>query len=698
MSKYSQLVKIQALGLLTPKFQSLTWSDFQSGALADNKLNFPVAVRSSFSEEDSQTKSYAGNFATRLQVQKADLPEAIAEVFASYPSSEQQMVIVQEMIQPDYSGVLFAFRSGVWKLEIAAGLGENVVSGQTTSEVVLLPKFSRWDQRWANIFLPWKAGSWQDKRVNKALLQLSVHTQTLLDAFSDATYGLDIEFSIVQGKLYLLQARPITTPEEAEQVLTSANHKEILPPKPSALMTDVISSAGTALFDFYKRLDPSLPDHAFLVEAEGMPWINLSALLDTMVHWGLPTSLVANSVGAVDFYKVGFRPWRFLIKLPVFFKLSRQQRGVPRKVKDWVNAKRNLLRINKMERELLWQSDPTDALDAWVADFRQFYVELVTHMQLLTGAMSGPVALFNKLGLMDKMATHLSQRSASTDYFQAFQELKNGLITRESFLRKFGHRGFYESDRGQVRFWEYKESDWMALLQTSHRDFPKESLAKSKVKKTPFYLKSVVQLIHTREWIRHMSMRFFWLLRAELSQQTQGKMGPGFQPWDYRPADLKRLLAGARLINQLPAYPEPSGWDLDTFLCNQHVRRIPLSDQEASLEKGIGIYPGVVKGQVWRVHSASIDQIEIPPYDRIILVADALDPGWIPFFTEVDGVASYIGGLLSHASIILREAGIPSITQIPKQLDLTEGEWVELDGKTGVLSRIKEASNQKVTN
>ncbi|MEM6376847.1 MAG: PEP/pyruvate-binding domain-containing protein, partial [Bacteroidota bacterium] len=431
MSKYSQLVKIQELGLQTPSFRSLTWSEFQSGALSKNKLNFPIAVRSSFSEEDSQTKSYAGNFTTRLQVEKEAFSDAVAEVFASYPASEQQMVIVQEMIQPDYSGVLFAFRSGVWKLEIAEGLGENVVSGKKASEVLLLPKFSKWDQHWANIALPWKAGSWEGKSIRKALLQLSVQTQLLLDTFTEARHGLDIEFSIVQGKLYFLQARPITTPDEAEQVLTSANHKEILPPKPSALMTDVISSAGVELFDFYKKLDPSLRDYAFLVEAEGMPWINLSALLDTMVHWGLPTSLVANSVGAVDFYKVGLRPWRFLSKLPVFIKLSHQQRGVPRKVKDWVNAKRNLLRINRMERELLWQSDPTAALDAWVADFRQFYVELVTQMQLLTGAMSGPVALLNKLGLMDKMATHLSQRSASTDYFQAFQELKNGLISRE---------------------------------------------------------------------------------------------------------------------------------------------------------------------------------------------------------------------------------------------------------------------------
>lgn len=698
MSKYSQLVKIQELGLPTPKLSRLSWSDFEAGALPVEDLHFPLAVRSSFSEEDGQTKSYAGNFKTHLQVEEKNLSAAVQEVFASYPTPDEQIVILQEMIQPDYSGVLFAFRKGVWKMEIAEGLGENVVAGKLKTETLLLPKFSKWDQRWSNLFLPWKVGAFIDKKTKKALIQLSVQTQTLIQAFPEAAHGLDIEFSIVQGKLYFLQARPITTPSEAEQVLTSANHKEILPPQPSPLMTDVIGAAGPALFNFYKKLDPSLPDHAFLVEAEGMPWINLSALLDTMVHWGLPTALVADSVGAVDFYQVGLRPWRLFKKIPVFLKLSRQQRGVPRKVKNWVNAKRNLLRINRMERELLWQFDPSMALEAWVSDFSQFYIELVTQMQLLTGAMSGPVAVLNKFGLMDKMATHLSQRSASTDYFQAFQDLKRGLITKESFLRQFGHRGFYESDIGQIRFWEYSEADWMVLLQNGQRDFSTESPLPAKRKSTPFYLKPVVQLIHTREWIRHMSMRFFWLFREELMRETQQKMGPDFQPWDYRLIDLKSLLEGAILIDQIPAYPTPSGWDMDTFLCNQHGRRIPLEESEQTQKNGIGVYPGIVKGQVWRVSSASIDQIEIPPYDRIILVADALDPGWIPFFTEVDAVASHIGGLLSHASIILREAGIPAVTQLPKHLDLQEGEWIEIDGKTGALRRLERASNQKVTN
>ena len=143
-------------------------------------------------------------------------------------------------------------------------------------------------------------------------------------------------------------------------------------------------------------------------------------------------------------------------------------------------------------------------------------------------------------------------------------------------------------------------------------------------------------------------------------------------------------------MEEIESYPEPSGWDINTFLCNGYGRRIPLEPDSETEANGIGIYPGKVRGQVWRVQAAQMAQLNPPPYENIILVADALDPGWVPYFTKVDGVVSYVGGLLSHASIILREAGIPAITQLPANLDLLEGTWVEMDGKKGTVNILEQ--------
>lgn len=690
MSKYSQLVNIKAVGLNVPRFEALSWSAFRQKGRPDTTLRFPLAVRSSYELEDGQEESYAGAFATELNVHQEELTAAIEQVFASYPQPEGQAIILQEMVKADYSGVLFAYRKGVWKVELAAGAGAAIVGGRVAVQAIILPPFLPSDQRFSRWWLPWRPAGVKDKAVRRALVQLAVGARRLLEADALAVHGLDIEFSIAAGKLYFLQARPITTPEEAEQVLTSANHKEILPPSPSPFMTSIISSAGPELYAFYQQLDPKLPDRSFILEAEGMPWINLSALMDTMVFWGLPTQLVARSVGAGDYYQLGWRPWRFLSKLKVFLKLQQEQKAIARKIKDWVNKQRNQQRIHRLERGLLWQSDAPAAAEELIRGFRQFYIDLVTQMQLLTGAMSGPVALFNRLGLLRKMTTVLGKTSASTDYYRAFQELSEGRMSRERFLRNYGHRGFYESDIGQPRFQEYSEQQWISLLQNNQlQDAPRAPEAEPRQQQTPFYLQGLVSLIHSREWLRHMSMQFFWYFRQEMMTQVARKMGPDFSPWDYRPDDLLAQLRGEKWMEDIAAYPEPAGWQLNTFLLNGYGRCLPLELDRDDAAAGIGIYPGKVRGQVWRVHSAEMSHLNPPPYEKIILVADALDPGWVPYFTKVDGVISYIGGLLSHASIILREAGIPAITQLPAVQDLPEGTWIEMDGRKGIVNILK---------
>ncbi len=688
MRKGDQLQRMREMGLPTPPFVRLTYEDHQKGGWASVDLDFPLAVRSSFGGEDSESGSHAGAFRTCLHVKPEHLSAAIDEVFTSYPVAEQQEVVLQEMVDLDFGGVLFAYPSSVWKVEWVAGHPEALVSGRVTPKTLLLPRFTSADaffSRWLDF---WRGGGGLDQALRRGLLRLAVYAGRLLEEL-DPRHGLDIEFGIGNGRLYLLQARPVTTPGEAEEVLTTANHAEILPPKPSPLMTDLIARSGTRLYDYYYSLDKTLPVRAFIEEAAGMPWINLSALMDTMVHWGLPTGLVSRSVGAQDFYRVGFRPWRSLSRAGVFFRLLGRQMRSQARARKWLRYTANRLEGRQRERRERWQTRTDAAVEAWVADFLEVYIGLVGRMQDLTGAMAGPVQLLDRLGLLPRLSRAASH-SASTHLLDAFRAFRQGALSRGDFLEQFGHRGMYESDIGQPRFHELPPGEWARWMESG----PKAGTqpAEGQLNRVfRFLLAPVIRLIHRREWLRHESMRLFDHLRQEMQWATARHVGPSVPWWAYRTDDLIALFSGESPgTASPPTYPEPSGWDMRSFLADRFGRRRPLPDTEGEPSPAIGIYPGRVRGRVWRVEQADGSQEVKPPPSPRILVADALDPGWIPYFALVDGVISYTGGLLSHASIILRESGIPAITQAPASLALRTGDLIEMDGGSGDIVRLSE--------
>lgn len=698
MSKLNQLNDFQRWGVPTSPFTSIHYEDFQKGRWSVGHINFPVAVRSSFTEEDGQQYSHAGAFKTILKVSKEQLADAIRQVFDSYPGPDGTSVIIQQMVSADYSGVLFASRKGIWKMEIGKGLGEGIVGGKYNPDTLIIPKFNGKDHWMSALYAFWRLPD-KYQSIVRPLVSLSYYAGKLLKKNADTPYGLDIEWAVQGKKLFLLQARPITSPEEEEEVLTTANHREILPPRPSILMTEVISTSGKKLFDYYRRLDVSLQERSFVLTAEGMPWINLSALLDMMVSWGLPSNLVVRSIGAEDFYRVGLRPHQAITKVRVFLKALNHQLSARRIVKKWLRGLPEKVQDEKKRREVMWREDPGGAFDRWFESFRNIYVELVQHMQLLTGAMSGPLSVLDRLGVLPQLAAGLKAKSQSTDYYAAFQDLLAGRITREAFLEQYGHRGFYESDIGQPRFAELSEKEWALLAggKQANKENNPRIFSKLSTNIWAFLARPLFRAVHLREQLRHEIMEQFWVYRKELLAELAHLGHSDIKPWMYTYGRLLALLKGEISKHDLLSIRrEPqSGWDKDTFLLNKSGRRMDLpmlyrkdSDRQHA-KTGVGIYPGRVRGQVWRVHEAGLDTLHPPPFETVILVADALDPGWIPYFSQVDGVLAYVGGLLSHASIILRESALPAITQIPAALELQTGDWIEMDGKNGLIKKIE---------
>lgn len=72
-----------------------------------------------------------------------------------------------------------------------------------------------------------------------------------------------------------------------------------------------------------------------------------------------------------------------------------------------------------------------------------------------------------------------------------------------------------------------------------------------------------------------------------------------------------------------------------------------------------------------------------------ILITTATDTGWTPYFPLLAGVVTEIGGPLSHGAVVAREYGLPCVVGIEGVTTmLASGDYVQLDGNTGVLRRI----------
>ncbi|WP_199615251.1 PEP/pyruvate-binding domain-containing protein [Paenibacillus alkalitolerans] len=181
----------------------------------------PIAVRSSAVGEDSQHKSYAGQYVSFLNADSIpSVEKAIIAVRKSAFSKRVKLynerfgitdipkmaVILQQMVAAEVSGILFT-QDPVSKadeiiIEASLGLGESIASGQVT------PDFFRLSM--AGQILERRAGDRTDPSI--CLNEVELQKLHELAVRCEQVFGkeLDIEWAFDQQKLYLLQCRPIT--------------------------------------------------------------------------------------------------------------------------------------------------------------------------------------------------------------------------------------------------------------------------------------------------------------------------------------------------------------------------------------------------------------------------------------------------------------------------------------------------------
>lgn len=176
------------------------------------------AVRSSGTKEDMQDYSFAGQYQTYLNVKgakaiqtaiincyKSMFTEVSLAYFVNHGIDVKNLamaVVVQEMVPAEYSGICFTVNpitgnDKEMSIEVAQGLGENIVSGKVAPEQY----YYNWYEKKDSTTGPHHFLTGQ---------QVAEFGETFLKIQLLFGYPCDIEFAICDGKLYILQARGIT--------------------------------------------------------------------------------------------------------------------------------------------------------------------------------------------------------------------------------------------------------------------------------------------------------------------------------------------------------------------------------------------------------------------------------------------------------------------------------------------------------
>ncbi len=667
-----------------------------------------LVIRSAFSVEDAARFTHAGAFGSVLRIpgdDRAAIAAAAAQVRASGEGAvPRRDLIVMALVTAKHAGVAFTEREHEDDLvNMVNGTAEELLAGSVSGQTLDIPRCRRGEA--TDVLLP----SWA-QRLQRVLQQ--IRELAAVNRWGSGDW--DVEWADDGKVCWVVQLRPVTRPTVRNEWFTLANHREILPPLPSRFMATLIASCAGGLFSWYRRADAALPaTRPFIEVFEGRPVINLSLLTDMLRTWGLPTRYVTDAIGGRDVRPVSWRANRIRTAWPALLKMLWAQFTA-------VSSTRRA-RLTILSRDLLESEGEVTPL---IQAAQRRYVLLVQSMFALTAAMATPLALLRRTGTL---SAHLSrQRTPGSDVVESLRRdvvpavrdhpddiariavgeppaSASGSYEWKQWLERHGHRGPYESDLAQAR-WREQPAAVLALLrhELAYPIAPRATPFRSLGEWLTLPLWWLAQRpLRAREGLRDDAMVAFAMIRELLHQAADRAVARGAlrkrdDIWLLSVDEAVALDAGAMYDaaffdrRELERRTEAAVTIPGVFRRFDRLRRDPRKSPTPLREgwQGIGLAPGRVTGRAWCAEGPTSSPPAGWTAEETILVVPAVDATWALLFRRVSGVVVETGGELSHASIILRELGVPSVTNVRGILrDVHTGDRLSLESARGHVSR-----------
>lgn len=708
------------------------------------------SVRSSSCVEDSAENSFAGQFDTYLNVERKDIQARITDCLCSLynenvldyldhagidPETLRMNVIVQKMVNSDVSGVAFtANPQGILNESVIVagrGLGENVVSDRIDTTAYY---YSLTDDIY---YYDGKEALLDDAMVHN-IIDTSKKICGILGEY------LDIEFAIENGKLYILQARPITTISDRNTIMfDNSNIVESYPGLSLPLTVSFVKMVYAGVFkDAARRIlknKKELKDKYDILEntvgdCNGRLYYNLNGWYSVLKFLPLSKKLIPiwqefvgvkykeynedkNRVSLPIKASIYFNTVKELIKTPSGMKkLNRKfidiKEYVYKKFSEELSAEEILELFDEIQDKILSCWGITLLNDTYAFIFtgllkKRLEKKYKNHEEIANSYISGisniesmkPVKEMIGIAMQKKDLTEEEYREKADKYIEVYgdrslEELK--LETRtfrtspELFDKKINE---YAADTDKLS----------ALL----KDEKEPVLADRHDLITRFLSRQCMKGIGHREVSRLNRSRIFGMVREAVYRLGEVYASKGLietkedifylyldeiRSMVKNPVNMQYEVEKRKkkyeMFRLLPAYSRiifsEKPFDKNHASINMTAIR---SEKDEML--GVPCSNGIVEGEAYVV----TDVKEVSDISGKILITKMTDPGWVFLLASAKGVVSEKGSLLSHTAIISRELGIPAVVGIDNLMNTVRtGDTVRLDGSTGIVKIIKRAA------
>lgn len=718
-----------------------------------------LAVRSSALGEDSHELSYAGQNQSFLNIRdEAQLRETIHRCFESIHgessrtyrhffsqnkvSAGDMNVVLQEMVDPKFSGVYFSKdprgKEKTWIIELIEGLGEDLVSGRKT------PFFITAENR-AGITVPGL-----DTFNFEKVLALGARVREILG------YEVDMEWALDQNlDVRLLQARPVTAlrslSTQARLVESELLRLKTMYPDnpvwdgqtfsewtgfPSYLTFSLWRSAFSPRHAFGNALR-TLGYRSFATEATeskkdsllervfGRAYVNLEKL--SSLYFGpIPFTMVAKPRPHLKFSlkKMSLRaflnaPFAIVNMLLVGWSLSTRRSAWLTRCRLELNDFRNT-NAAAVTAEHYKNWDTKKLASTLFAECETFFRNTLhwplvliilseSSMQTLTSILT---TLMDKTEAEKTLRRWMGQglQTVTAEMTRKYQEACVDPLKRPFFLAQYGHRGPGELDLAHPRWMEMGDTAFLSSIK--HTGEPQKSHSPAQVQTVEDEISAMTTfkrdiLLHEWKLLKGMlELREHWKMEllkpyAQIRfmvEEFAERVGLQHEVHWLRLTELQQLAApsSAESIALLRSKIEERKVRFEAFRQYSFPQFVTISEIESiihgELEVGRGhmdgqaLSPGLVFGEVVVIDDPrEADPSKWP--ENAILVAEATDPGWTPLFSHARGVVVDKGGVLSHCAIVAREMSIPAVSGIRQcHRVLKTGAKVWLDGNNGRVS------------